>query len=190
MWVKMQCLLLSVSVVVCVCVARISFHMVEHILDGCYPILFLQQIYNNTEKQYTYRDKYYGRSLDREAFIKTLKEFVYDGSSYRTDIIPTILRNLHQLKDLISKQNGYRFYSSSLLLLYDGDQTSTRSSSAASATSSTCVCMIDFAHTTCPLEGYQTDPIQYNGPDEGYVLGLNSLIEAFQSHLDQLQQHQ
>lgn len=156
-----------------------------------YPfILCLQQIYNNTEKQYTYRDKYYGRSLDREGFIQTLKEFVYDGSSYRTDIIPKILYNLHRLRGLIGRQNGYRFYSSSLLLLYDGDQTSDVSSATATSTASnTCVRMIDFAHTTCPLEGYQTDPIQYSGPDEGYVLGLNSVIGAFQSHLDQLQQH-
>lgn len=173
----------SVCVFVCMCACTFSMVVTQ---------FSLQQIYNNTEKQYTYRDKYYGRSLDREGFIKTLKEFVYDGSSYRTDIIPTILHNLHQLKDLISKQNGYRFYSSSLLLLYDGDRTSTRSpsSAASSPTSNTCVRMIDFAHTTCPLEGYQTDPIQYNGPDEGYVLGLNSLIGAFQTHLDQLQQHQ
>ena len=143
-----------------------------------------QQIYNNTEKQYSYRDKYYGRSLDREGFILALKEFVYDGSSYRTDIIPKILHSLHKLRDLIEKQNGFRFYSSSLLLLYDGDQAAITMST--SPVPNTFVRMIDFAHTTCPLEGYQTDPVQYSGPDEGYVLGLNSLITFFQSHLDQL----
>ena len=139
-------------------------------------------MYNNTEKQYTYRDKYYGRSLDREGFTEALREFVFDGSSYRTDIIPKILHNLHQLRELIGKQNGYRFYSSSLLVLYDGDQTP----AATAATPNTFVRMIDFAHTTCPLEGYQADPVQYSGPDEGYVLGLNSIISVFQSHLDHL----
>ena len=140
-------------------------------------------MYNNTQRQYTYRDKYYGRSLDREGFTQALKEFVFDGSCYRTDIIPKILHNLHQLRDLISKQNGYRFYSSSLLVLYDGDKTS---ADANATVPNTFVRMIDFAHTTCPLEGYQTDPIQYSGPDEGYVLGLTSIISVFQSHLDQL----
>ena len=147
-------------------------------------------MYNNTEKQFTYRDKYYGRSLDRKGFTEALKEFVFDGSSYRTDIIPKILHNLHQLRELIGKQNGYRFYSSSLLVLYDGDQSSVIPSAAtATAVSNTFVRMIDFAHTTCPLEGYQTDPVQYSGPDEGYVLGLNSIISVFQSHLDHLHHH-
>ena len=116
-----------------------------------------------------------------------LKEFVHDGTSYRTDIIPVIITNLKELREMVSRQHSYRFYSSSLLILYDGDKTTpTYSVTGADTAPKVLVRMIDFAHTTCSRDGYQSDPIQYSGPDEGYVLGLTSLISAFQSHLDQV----
>ena len=37
--------------------------------------------------------------------------------------------------------------------------------------------MIDFAHTT--HSKCVQDPIKYSGPDEGYILGLDTLISAF-----------
>jgi len=116
-----------------------------------------------------------------------LKEFVHDGTSYRIDIIPIIITNLKELREMVSRQHSYRFYSSSLLILYDGDKTTpTHSVTGADTAPKVLVRMIDFAHTTCSRDGYQSDPIQYSGPDEGYVLGLTSLISAFQSHLDQV----
>ena len=39
--------------------------------------------------------------------------------------------------------------------------------------------MIDFAHATNTL--CTQDTIKYSGPDEGYLLGLNTLISAFQT---------
>lgn len=60
--------------------------------------------------------------------------------------------------------NSYRFYSSSLLVIYDGDDSS----------SSVDVRMIDFEHSTCA--GFRTDP-SHDGVDQGYIMGLNSLIE-------------
>lgn len=39
--------------------------------------------------------------------------------------------------------------------------------------------MIDFAHATNCL--CEQDTIRYSGPDEGYILGLNTLISAFQT---------
>ena len=41
--------------------------------------------------------------------------------------------------------------------------------------------MIDFAHSTS--KEFQLDSVQYSGPDEGYVLGLQTLIGAFQDLL-------
>ena len=40
--------------------------------------------------------------------------------------------------------------------------------------------MIDFAHAT--HRGYQ-DPVEYSSVDDGYIMGLNTLIEIFQSML-------
>ena len=39
--------------------------------------------------------------------------------------------------------------------------------------------MIDFAHATHSM--CVRDPIKYSGPDEGYILGLNTLISAFRT---------
>ena len=39
--------------------------------------------------------------------------------------------------------------------------------------------MIDFAHATHSM--CVRDPIKYSGPDEGYILGLDTLISAFRT---------
>ena len=41
--------------------------------------------------------------------------------------------------------------------------------------------MIDFAHST--FEGFMDDPIVHEGPDSGYITGLDSLITILQSAL-------
>ena len=39
--------------------------------------------------------------------------------------------------------------------------------------------MIDFAHST--FEGFMDDPIIHEGPDSGYIKGLDSLISILQN---------
>ena len=41
--------------------------------------------------------------------------------------------------------------------------------------------MIDFAHVT--HSGYSDDLVQYSGPDDGYIVGLNTVISAFEGML-------
>ena len=41
--------------------------------------------------------------------------------------------------------------------------------------------MIDFAHST--FEGFMDDPIGHEGPDSGYITGLDSLIKILQNAL-------
>ena len=41
--------------------------------------------------------------------------------------------------------------------------------------------MIDFAHST--FEGFMDDPILHEGPDAGYIKGLDSLLTILQSAL-------
>lgn len=62
---------------------------------------------------------------------------------------------------------GHRFYSSSLLLIYDG---------YAPTHESVDVRMIDFEHSTYP--GFLNDP-SHEGTDHGYLLGLTSLTRLF-----------
>src|SRR5882762_9413070 len=57
-------------------------------------------------------------------FQDALTRFLYDGVSYRSVAkrIPVILEKLGMLESMIRRLRRYRFYASSLLILYDGEQ--------------------------------------------------------------------
>ncbi len=59
-----------------------------------------------------------------------LLEFLNNGSRIRTALIDVILEKLHKLYEVLSKQNTFRFYSSSLLIMYDGLEVENESSPA------------------------------------------------------------
>ena len=199
----------------------------------------MPQVYNAAKQVYIFKNKYYGRQLTIEGFNKELCFFLHNGFKVRNDIIPTLLDQLCELKERVAKQDSYRFFCSSLLIIYDGrtgqpilglstdetksckkrpfvseeeelsshclsggymtvtdcetrerrervvdDQrkaTLSTSSSESLQTLEECwrivdVRMIDFAHVT-----HKNGDILYNGPDEGYILGLDTLISAFQA---------
>lgn len=133
--------------------------------------------------------------------------FVFNGQTHRLDVAQEITKKLTKLKYIISKLNTYRFFSSSLLILYEGEDTNppnqdtgvseyqdtvptltTNSDSvipppAAQKLDSkpplVDVRMIDFANLT--HSGFVNDPVTYDGPDEGYMLGLSTLIKLYES---------
>ncbi len=43
------------------------------------------------------------------------------------------------------------------------------------------VTMIDFAHST--FEGFMSDPVPHSGPDSGYLKGLDTLVDIFETAL-------
>ena len=193
-----------------------------------------------------FKDKYYGRELTVEGFHKALRFFLHSGFRVRRDIIPTLVATLCQLKERVAKQDSYRFFSSSLLIIYDGrigqPPVDPSGDGDKSCKERTCVCddetrlpcsssregvrvtecegvrcetgergertindhtkppitseshlsqtleerrrlvdvrMIDFAHTT--HINCQQDPVKYHGSDNGYILGLDTLISAFRT---------
>ncbi|KAF2131668.1 SAICAR synthase-like protein [Dothidotthia symphoricarpi CBS 119687] len=80
------------------------------------------QIWNVKTQSYVFEDKYYGRDLKAgKEFQDALKKFFWDGTGYKaaTRHIPVILEKISQLERKIRKLPGYRFYASSLLMLYD-----------------------------------------------------------------------
>jgi inositol-hexakisphosphate kinase len=80
------------------------------------------QIWNAKTQSYIFEDKYFGRDLKAgKEFQDALKRFFWDGTSYKaaTRHIPVILEKISQLERMIRKLPGYRFYASSLLMLYD-----------------------------------------------------------------------
>ena len=225
-------------------------------------------------------DKYFGRQITAEEFAQVLTYFLFNGSCFRHDLIPSIIKMLQDLRESVKNLSSFRYFSSSLLLIYDGaecphgldekssskvrdieekiykilartktadeqdvlsngraelngvDSRLTMSStdtsyleinsdrselvtesksernhvaaapggnhlsslSAPSLGCSNCsrlaredlskirtdvdLRMIDFAHST--HSGFSNDPVTYEGPDESYLTGLDSLILIFQ----------
>jgi len=80
------------------------------------------QVWNVKKQTYTWEDKYVGRDLKAgREFQDALTRFFFDGIGYQsaTRHIPTILAKISALERMIKNLPSYRFYASSLLMLYD-----------------------------------------------------------------------
>lgn len=66
------------------------------------------------------RNKYYGRKLGVDGFREGLYEFLNNGIRLRTDAIVPLIEKLIELKAVLSNLDTFRFYTSSLLLIYEG----------------------------------------------------------------------
>ncbi|KAL8676412.1 MAG: hypothetical protein Q9186_007064 [Xanthomendoza sp. 1 TL-2023] len=143
-----------------------------------------------------YKDKYSGRDIKAgREFQESLKEYLYDGISARSILhrIPDVIEKLSKLDKIIRGLPGYRFYASSLLLLYDaqptrpangitpvdGYPTATGSTNDEQATSKVELKLIDFANcVTAEDELLDTTPCPPHDPegiDRGYLRGLRTL---------------
>lgn len=113
--------------------------------------------------QYLQRDKYYGRRVRVRMIDLALAEFFHTGRMLREDIIHEVQRRLGMLLEAMQQHSGHRFYSASLLILFEGDPT---------VAPKVDVRMIDFAHT-CKARSHTC-----RGPDWGFILGLIELRET------------
>ncbi|OWK13154.1 IP6K3 [Cervus elaphus hippelaphus] len=134
------------------------------------------QVYQSDKKHFLCKDKYYGRKLSVAGFRQALYQFLHDGTRFRTELLEPIQRQLQALLSVIRSQSSYRFYSSSLLIIYDGQETLQRPHG--SNVIKVDVRMIDFAHTT--YKGSWNEHTTYDGPDPGYIFGLENLIQILQ----------
>uniref|UniRef100_A0A8D1ZBG2 Kinase n=2 Tax=Sus scrofa TaxID=9823 RepID=A0A8D1ZBG2_PIG len=130
------------------------------------------QVYQADKKHFLCKDKYYGRKLSVEGFRQALCQFLHDGTRLRTELLEPMQHQLQALLSVIRSQSSYRFYSSSLLITYDGQEAAPSSSDTLAKVD---VRMIDFAHTT--YKGSWNERATYDGPDLGYIFGLENLIQ-------------
>lgn len=162
------------------------------------------QVWDVEMQSYVFKDKYFGRNLKAgQEFQDTLTRFLYDGVDPASILrhIPTVLQKLSQLEAIIRRLRGYRFYAASLLMFYDGDNsskeydTSVEDSSTDFATDTEDVRlqprrskreidfkMADFANsvTAGDLAKDKPCPPQHpNEPDRGFLRGLRSLRKYF-----------
>ncbi|NWJ09576.1 IP6K3 kinase, partial [Crypturellus undulatus] len=147
------------------------------------------QVYQAETGHFLCKDKYYGRKLTPEGFRQTLRQFLCNGNRLRTDLLEPIILQLKALLSVIRKQSSYRFYSSSLLIIYDGLESKEIAAPldhhlqghfpTANCPPRVDVRMIDFAHTT--FKGSKCNHTTYDGPDHGYIFGLENLIKILQN---------
>ncbi|CAL8069762.1 unnamed protein product [Orchesella dallaii] len=78
------------------------------------------QIYQVTTGKFVCRNKYYGRKLDVDGFKEGICQFLHNGRRLRTDALLPLIEKLQELKAVLATLDTYRFYTSSLLLAYEG----------------------------------------------------------------------
>lgn len=129
---------------------------------------FVTQVYHVVSEEYVLTNKYKGREYKEHDFELCIRSFLFNGSTYRSEIIKLIIEKLTILRDRLISIDGYRFYCSSLLLIYEGDVNERPHVE---------IRMIDFAKSIA-----KSDQENYHvGPDNGYILGVTSLINIFET---------
>lgn len=106
-------------------------------------------------------NKSWGRKITEDTFDNGLKIFLNTGNKVHYELIPRFLVELAKLDKYMSAQHDLRFYSSSILFIYDG----------ANPDRPIRMKMIDFAHVF-PIR-------EEGGLDDGYLKGLKDLIVRF-----------
>ncbi len=157
------------------------------------------QVWNVKEQSYLFEDKYFGRDLKAgREFQDALTRFLYDCVSYKSVLrhVPVILEKIAKLERILRNLPGYRFYASSLLMLYDGGQSVEETETTISpsnpnhrqvekakrekrAKATIDVKIVDFANCVTGEdelpESVPCPPHDPNEIDRGYLRGLRSL---------------
>jgi len=126
-----------------------------------------QLVYEPESKTYRHHDKYYGRQLTKDSIQPAVAEFFNNGTTFRMDILHQFIVKLKELLNAVQEEHNCRFYSSSLLLIYEGDHDENDK-----LTPSVDVKIIDFAHTFSYVPG----EVQ----DDGYIFGLSNFIRMME----------
>ena len=92
------------------------------------------QVYHPQQDLYLFRDKYYGRALDAGGFEQALHDFFHDGERLVDEVVRAFVVRMEKMRRAVLQwTRGRRFYSSSLLLVYEGDRKSRGAGAAAAA---------------------------------------------------------
>jgi len=115
------------------------------------------KIYQADKQDYVSYGKDWGKNVTDANFLESLIVYFNNGKEIRRSLAPLFLEKLLKVQGWINSQTALRIYSSSLLFIYDGEDSDEVE-----------LKMIDFAHVHEITDG---------GKDDGYITGMNNLIE-------------
>ena len=134
------------------------------------------RVYHPERKTYDSRDRQWGRALRRKDASKVFETFFWNGISYQVEAAEDVMVELQRVKDWMTKQTTHKFFSSSLLIVYEGDigplspnvqRQLEEESETDEAQNDVIVKMIDFPHVV---------PSETKEPDRNYLDGLELLM--------------
>ena len=154
------------------------------------------QVWNVKDQSYLFQSKYYGRDLKAgHEFQATLTRFFFDNLSYSMTCryIETLLEKIARLENIIRGLPGFRFYSGSLMVIYDGGAMQKLEESSTvvkendpTASSTIRIKLVDFANCVTAEDelpdSVSCPPHDPDGIDKGYLRGLRS----FRSYLQRI----
>ena len=157
------------------------------------------QTWDSQKQEYLFEDKYFGRKIStEEEFKDNLKRFLSQGNSGTliSQRIKVLLKKVVDLEIIICNLSGYRFYATSLLVMYDAEDHQSFSStgpldnstepndrlerprSEATAVSGIDLKMVDFASSVTADDEIKDVPCPPHFPDmvdNGYLRGLRTI---------------
>lgn len=128
------------------------------------------KVYDNKTQQYSSWDRFWGRDVPPDNIVQAVANF-FKFTQHRAALIDTYTAEITKMVPVMKQQVDFRFVSSSLLFMFEGDT----SSVASAADLHPQLKMIDFANTL-PLKGGPRNEI-----DEGYSMGLDNIIKVLTS---------
>jgi 1D-myo-inositol-tetrakisphosphate 5-kinase/inositol-polyphosphate multikinase len=126
------------------------------------------KVWNCSEKNYFFVDKWFGRSLLPVHVPLGLAAYFFDGVSFRVQVMRDTIKQLRKVLQWMGEQKRYKFFCSSILVVYDSEESDEPKRSDEKQLSCR-VSMIDFAHV-CVNSSDSVDV------DEGYIFGVSNLI--------------
>jgi len=164
------------------------------------------QRFSFSKDSYEMFDKYVGRVADETELRNLVQKFFINGGVLRGDVIKDVLDKINKMKRSVLELDEYRFYSSSLLIIYEGHCTRGKNgSSTFSYTENSMDCDIfsepkhmelndlvkskQMRHHNLKVKikiidfanisvpSSESDQVIHEGPDRGFLLGIDSLHE-------------
>jgi len=123
------------------------------------------KVYNLEKKEYVSWDRFWGRNVPVDDIVSAVSKY-FRFTKYKDVLIDAYIAEIKKLLPIMKNQTTFRFVSSSLLFMYEGEPTG-------EADLHPQMKMIDFANTL-PLPSKQRNEV-----DEGYNMGLENITGVF-----------